>query len=252
MAVRRAAGTRTIAAEPAAHFTPKAYTFLRGLARNNRKEWFEAHRDEYARELRAPLVALVEEMDVRLATIAPEIVGTPKRSIFRIHRDVRFSKDKKPYKTHAACWFYHRDAGHQVGDGAVHGGAGFYFHFSPDEAFCGGGVWMPPRPALAKVREALDEDHETFAALVKAPTFKRRFGALDTEAVLTRMPRGFAETHPAAAWLKYQSFTAGQALTPAQVTSAKLPETLAKAYAALVPWVRWLNRAMGFREASGR
>ncbi|MCU0635573.1 MAG: DUF2461 domain-containing protein [Gemmatimonadaceae bacterium] len=246
---RRAPATT---AEHFTGFTPKAYTFLRGLARNNRKEWFEAHRADYDRELRAPLIALVEEIDVRLATIAPEIVGTPKRSIFRIHRDVRFSKDKKPYKTNAACWFYHRDAGHAVGDGAVHGGAGFYFHFSPDEAFCGGGVWMPPRPALAKLREALDEDHETFTALVKAPAFRRRFGALDTEAVLTRMPRGYADTHPAAAWLKYQSFTAGQALTLAQVTSPKLADTLAKSYTALVPWVRWLNRAMGFREASAR
>jgi uncharacterized protein (TIGR02453 family) len=238
--------------EAVPYFAPRAISLLRGLARHNNKEWFEAHREDYESALRAPMVALVEEMDVRLATIAPEIVGTPKRSMFRIHRDVRFSKDKRPYKTHAACWFYHRDAGHQVGTDAAHGGAGFYFHLSPDEAFCGGGVWMPPRPALNKLREALDEDHESFEAIVKAPTFKRRFGAMETEAKLTRMPRGFADTHPAADWLRYQSFTAGQALTMAQVQSSKLPETLAKSFAAMTPLVRWLNRAMGFREASAR
>jgi uncharacterized protein (TIGR02453 family) len=233
-------------------FPPRAVTFLRGLARQNRKEWFEAHRADYDEAIRAPLLALIEEVDVRLATLAPEIVGSPRRSPFRIHRDVRFSRDKRPYKTHVACWFYHRDAGHQVGDGAVHGGAGFYFHWSPTEAFCGGGVWMPPAPALAKLRTALDADHETFTAIVTDRAFRRRFGALDDEAVLTRMPRGFAESHPAAAWLRYKSFTAGQPLTPAQVASPRLVDTLARSYAALVPFVRWLNRAMGFREASER
>jgi uncharacterized protein (TIGR02453 family) len=243
---------RGAAVEAVPWFTPKATTFLRGLARHNNKEWFEAHRTDYEQAVRAPMTALVEALDVRLATIVPEIVGTPKRSLFRIHRDVRFSKDKRPYKTHAACWFYHRDAGHQVGDAAAHGGAGFYFHFSPDEAFCGGGVWMPPRPALNRLREALDDDHETFEAIVRAPAFRRRFGPLDPEAMLTRMPRGYADTHPAAQWLRYQSFTAGQPLTPAQLTSKQLPATLAKSYAALVPFVRWLNRAMGFRESAVR
>ncbi|MFL5575952.1 MAG: TIGR02453 family protein, partial [Gemmatimonadaceae bacterium] len=92
-------------------FAPASLRFLRGLAANNRKEWFEARRETYEREVRAPLRELVEEMDVRLATVAPEIVGDTKRSLFRIHRDVRFSRDKSPYKTHAACWFFHRAAG---------------------------------------------------------------------------------------------------------------------------------------------
>jgi uncharacterized protein (TIGR02453 family) len=247
MVVRRSAP-----AEAVPYFAPRALTFLRGLARHNNKEWFESHRDDYESALREPMKALVEEMDVRLATIAPEIIGTPKRSMFRIHRDVRFSKDKRPYKTHAACWFYHRDAGHQVGDAAAHGGAGFYFHLAPDEAFCGGGVWMPPRPALNKLREALDEDHETFESIVRAPTFRRRFGALETEAKLTRMPRGFAESHPAADWLRYQSFTAGQPVTVAQLTSPRLADTLAKSFEVMTPFVRWLNRAMGFPKSSGR
>ena len=71
---------------------------------------------------------------------------------------MRFSKDKSPYKTHVACWFFHRDAGHGVGSEAAHGGAGFYFHLAPTGSFCGGGIWMPPRPALARIRQSLVDD----------------------------------------------------------------------------------------------
>jgi uncharacterized protein (TIGR02453 family) len=233
-------------------FTPKAFTFLRGLAKHNRKDWFEAHRDMYEQELKLPLGALIEEMDVHLATIAPEIIGSPKKSAFRIHRDVRFSKDKSPYKTHVACWFFHRDVGTRMQTEAVHGGAGFYLHIKPGECFCGGGIWMPPRPALAKIRQALVDDLEGWEAIVTNRAFLRRFGALDTEGMLTRLPRGYAADHPAGAWLRYQSFTAGAPLTEEEVLSPKLPQTLAKHFAAMTPFVRWLNTALGLPPATGR
>jgi len=233
-------------------FTPKAFTFLRGIANNNRKEWFDAHRGDYEAELKRPLALLIEEVDVHLATIAPEIVGSPKKSAFRIHRDVRFSKDKSPYKTHVACWFFHRDAGHGVGGEAAHGGAGFYFHLAPTGSFCGGGIWMPPRPALARIRQHLVDDVAGFEALVLDKAFKRRFGVLDTEGMLTRLPRGFNADHPAGAWLKYQSFTAGCELSPDEVTSATLPQTLAKQFAAMTPFVRWLNTALGLKPSRTR
>ena len=233
-------------------FTPKAFTFLRGIAKNNRKEWFEEHRADFEREIKRPLALLVEEVDVHLATIAPEIVGSPKKSVFRIHRDVRFSKNKAPYKTHAACWFFHRDAGRGVGTEAAHGGAGFYFHMEPGKSFAGGGIWMPPRSALTKIRQALTDDLEGFEEIVKGRTFRRRFGDLDTDSMLTRLPRGFSADHPAAAWLRYQSFTAFTALTSDEITSPTLPQTLAKQYAAMGPFVRWLNAALGLGVASSR
>jgi uncharacterized protein (TIGR02453 family) len=233
-------------------FTPKAFTFLRGLAKNNRKEWFEEHRAEYEAELKRPLALLIEDVDVQLATIAPEIIGSPKKSAFRIHRDVRFSKNKQPYKTHVACWFFHRDAGHGVGGEAAHGGAGFYFHLAPEGSFCGGGIWMPPRPALAKIRQALVDDVEGFEELVKDRGFKRRFGSLDPEGTLTRLPRGYAADHPAAPWLKFQSFTAGTELKPSDVTSTRLPEVLARHFTAMTPFVRWLNAALGLKAVSAR
>src|SRR6266849_2758721 len=109
-------------------FLAAALTFFRGLARNNAKPWFEAHRTEYERQVREPMRALIEEMDARFRRFAPEMAGDPKRSMFRIYRDIRFSKDKSPYKTHAACWFRHRGADHRVGSEAEGWSAGFYFH----------------------------------------------------------------------------------------------------------------------------
>src|SRR5256886_2502064 len=203
-------------------FTVASLRFLRGLARHNAKPWFEAHRAEYEREVRAPMQELIEEMDVRLARLAPEITGDPKRSMFRIYRDIRFSKDKSPYKTHAACWFRHRDAEARVGSEAEGGGAGFYFHIAPGESFVGAGIWMPPRAILNRLRDAIAEDARAFERIVRDRTFVRRYGGLDDEAMLKRMPRGFPENHPAARWLKYQSFTAGRRLSEGQVTGERL------------------------------
>ncbi|PYO97110.1 MAG: DUF2461 domain-containing protein [Gemmatimonadetes bacterium] len=233
-------------------FTPATFHFFRGLARHNAKPWFEAHRGEYEETVREPMRALIEEMDVRLARFAPEITGDPKRSMFRIYRDIRFSKDKSPYKTHAACWFYHRDADRRVGSEAEGGGAGFYVHVQPGASFVGAGIWMPPRPMLDRLRDAIAEKWKGFDRMVRDAAFKRRFGGLSDEAVLKRMPRGFPETHPAAAWLKYQSFTAGRALGDSRVTSARLPALLETDFARLLPLVRWLNGALGLRTAQRR
>lgn len=232
-------------------FRPAARTFLRGLRRNNNREWFLANRDRYEAEVRAPMAALVEELDVRLAEVAPEIVGDPKRSMFRIHRDVRFSNDKSPYKTNAACWLYHMDAGRGVGGDAAHGGAGFYFDIGPDESWVGGGIWMPPRPTLARLRERIDEDHGSLTRILRAPELKP-FGGLSRESMLTRMPRGYDAEHPAAELLRHQSFTMGRELPDADLLSARLPDLLAREFARLVPLVRWLNGALGLRTLARR
>jgi uncharacterized protein (TIGR02453 family) len=233
-------------------FSPRAFGFFRQLRRHNTREWFATHRDLYEAEVRRPLAALVEDVDVWLSVVAPEILGDPRRSIFRIHRDVRFARDKSPYKTHAACWFYHQDAGRGVGGEAAHGGAGFYFHLSPQECFLGGGIWMPPPPALAKIRAAIAEDPRGFGRLVEPPAFRRRFGRLDEEAMLKRLPRGYAPGHPAERWLRYRSFTCGRELALREVQSPGLARTLARDFARLLPLIRWLNNSLGFRPAASR
>jgi uncharacterized protein (TIGR02453 family) len=250
-----ASGTATVRRQqPAAGFTgfrPQALSFFRQLKRRNTRSWFDAHRAVYEQEVRQPLAALVEELDIALARLAPEIVGDPRRSIFRIHRDVRFAKDKSPYKTHAACWLYHVDAGRGVG-GEAQGGAGFYFQLAPGDSLLGAGIWMPPRATLTRIREALAEAPERFESVVEARGFRRRFGALDDEAMLKRLPRGYADTHPAARWLRYQSFTAGRPLSEREALSPRLASTLARDFAALTPFVRWLNGALGFQSLERR
>ena len=150
-------------------FPPAAFRFLRDLERNDAKAWFEAHRDVYERDVREPMRRLVETLDATLGAIAPEIVGDPKRSMFRIHRDVRFSKNKSPYKTNAGAWLYHRDAGRGVGTVGEGGGAGFYFHLDPTTCFMAGGIWMPARPALLRIRDAIAAQPTALARLTERP-----------------------------------------------------------------------------------
>ena len=233
-------------------FSARTLTFLRGLKAHNEKPWFESHRAQYERDVKAPLRDLVEEMDVRFARFAPEFVGDPKKSVFRIYRDVRFSRDKQPYKTHASCWFFHRDGSRRVGQEAEDGGAGFYFQIAPGNAFIAGGIWMPPRRSLGKIRDAIAEDPGGFVKLARAPALVKRFGGLDDEAKLTRMPRGYPPEHPAGEWLKLQSFTVGRVLTDAQAISGKLPALLEKDYEVMLPMVRWVNGVLGLKAAMRR
>jgi uncharacterized protein (TIGR02453 family) len=238
--------------EPFRGFRPAALTFLRSIKRNNRREWFEENRERYEVDVKRPMQILVEEMDARLGAFAPELVGDPKRSVFRIHRDVRFSKDKSPYKTHVAAWFHHRDAGHTVGTQAVHGGAGLYVHVEPGASMLAGGIWMPPTTALKRLRDEIAEDHESLEAILADRAFRRSFGPLSTEAMLTRTPRGYDPEHPAAELLRRRSFTVSRMLTDDEVLSARLPDTLAKHYERMLPFVRWLNRALGLPAHSRR
>ena len=233
-------------------FAPAALRFFADLKRHNTKPWFDAHKDRYLSEVVAPMRELIEELDVRFARSAPEITGDPRRSMFRIYRDVRFSKDKTPYKTHAACWFWHQDADAKVGERAEFGSAGFYFHLEPGHSQIGAGMWMPPRPALNRIREAIAAKPAAFERLVCEPRFVRRFGGLDAEAVLARVPRGFAPDHPAALWLRHQSFTAGRILSDRDVTSRQLASRLDAEFSRLLPLVRWLNSAIGLKPASRR
>src|SRR5207253_9013572 len=129
---------------------------------------------------------LIEEMDVRLARLAPEIIGDPKRSLFRIYRDIRFSADKSPYKTHAACWFYHRDGSRAVGREAAGGGAGFYFQIAPGDSFVGGGMWMLQRDALRALRAAIARDPKRSTQIAAERRPVRRCGGLAGGAVLRR------------------------------------------------------------------
>ncbi len=227
-------------------FSRGALTFLRGLKRNNEREWFVERKAEFEERLLTPMRLFVEEMDVRLASFGAEISGSPKTSIFRIYRDVRFSKDKSPYKTHMGCWFTHVRAGRGVGSETHGAGAGFYFHLEPGASMVAGGIWMPPRPSLQRIREGIAARHAEFRKMIQAKGFRDRFGTLSDEGQLTRVPRGFDADHPAAPDLRRVSFTASASLADDDVLSPKLPAIVEKDFRRLLPFVRWLNGSLGY------
>ncbi len=161
---------------------------------------------------------------------------------------MRFSKDKSPYKLNAACWFFHQDSGRAVGVGAGPdgGAAGFYVHLAPRECFVGGGLWMPPRPALQRIREALVERSDELERILRRPAFRSAYGELDEERMLTRVPRGFPSDSRAAPWLRHVSFTVTREMTEREMLSRNLPDRLERDFKLLLPFVRWLNHALGF------
>jgi uncharacterized protein (TIGR02453 family) len=148
----------------------------------------------FERELKAPMLAIVGEVNEAMAEFAPEHVRPAQKIMMRIYRDIRFSPNKQPYKTHVSAWW--------VRDGLEKtSGAGFYFHVSPEEVLIAAGVYMPEREQLLAIRRHLAEHHEEFRRLMKAPKLRKLMTENDG-APLTRAPKGFPEDHPAIDLLK--------------------------------------------------
>jgi uncharacterized protein (TIGR02453 family) len=220
----------------APRFTAETLKFLRALKRNNRREWFNAHRDDYDVHVRQPMTAIVERLAHDFRGFAPELVASPKVSIYRIYRDTRFSENKTPYKTHVAAVFPPRGL-------PKHEGAGVYFHVSPEEVWIGGGMYAPQTPQLHAVREHIAANAKKLRSIVESPGFRRRVGKLEGER-LQRVPRGFPKDHPAADYLKYRQFLAGAELPPSVATSPKFYGTLLDVFRQVVPLIRFLNQPL--------
>jgi uncharacterized protein (TIGR02453 family) len=221
-------------------FTPASFTFLHGLKKNNNKPWFEEHRDVYERELRQPMTSLLGAISREFHKLGVPVTASPNVSLFRIYRDIRFSKDKSPYKTHVGLWM-------PIEGGSKETWTGFYFGMEPAakakqmKAFVGGGAHMPPSPELKKIRAKIAGDHKTLERLLKAPAFRSAFPEGLKGESLTRVPTGFAADHPAAEWLKMKSFWAGHDLTDAELRSPELPSVIAKTCKAALPVVQFLR-----------
>jgi uncharacterized protein (TIGR02453 family) len=214
-------------------FPPEALTFLRSLKRNNRRDWFLAHRDDYDTCVRGPMLEIVQRLADDMRAFAPEIVCDPKTAVYRIYRDVRFSPNKAPYKTHIAASFPTRGL-------PKHEGAGLYFHVSPTEVWVGGGMYAPQTAQLQAVREHIAQHVRRLRAIVESPGFRKTVGTLDGER-LQRVPRGFAADHPAAEFLKYRQFLAGCELPPRLATSPKFYGTILNVFRQVTPLARFLN-----------
>jgi uncharacterized protein (TIGR02453 family) len=171
-----------------AHFTPEALKFLRGISRHNDREWFEPRKPIYERELKAPMLALIGEINQSLATVAPGHVRDPAKCMMRIYRDTRFSADKKPYKTHVAAWWS------RAGMEKTSGG-GFYLHINAKEVTIAAGCYMPGPEQLLAIRRHLIEHHAELRALLANRKLRAAMSELEGHR-LARPPRGFAADSP--------------------------------------------------------
>ena len=224
---------------PFAGFTPDAIQFLADLAENNDRAWFGPRKGEYERLLKEPLEALCVALQERFETRGLPLSADPGRSPFRIYRDVRFSKDKSPYKTNVAAAFRWTEGGATMSH--AEGDPGGYFHLAPGEAFVGGGMWHPPAAKLAAFRAAVRDRPAEVRAMLDAPAFAARFGSLSGDR-LKRVPPGFPADHPEAELLKLKDMTFGHRLSDADVFNPRLPDLLADAFTDAVPVMRFLAR----------
>ncbi len=220
----------------APRFSPKALAFLRALKRNNDREWFKARKEQYDTLLRAPMIAVIEQLAHDFQTFAPDLVASPTASLYRIYRDTRFSSDTAPLKTNAAAVFPTRGLGR-------HQGAGLYFEIAPSWVWIGGGLYAPDTAQLHAVREHIAAHHTRLRAIVESPAFTRTIGRLEGDA-LQRVPRGFAADHPAAAFLKHKQFLAGRELPAAFAYSPKFYSELVRTFRVIAPLIAFLNRPL--------
>jgi uncharacterized protein (TIGR02453 family) len=217
-------------------FTPKALSFLRALKRHNDREWFRARKEQYDLLLRAPMIDLIGRLAEDFQTIAPDLVATPKVSLYRIYRDTRFSDNKAPLKTHIAAVFPRRGL-------AKHQGAGLYLEVTPGWVWVGGGMYAPETSQIHAVREHIAANWRRLRTIVESPGFKRSVGALSGEQ-LQRVPRGFPKDHQAGEYLKYRQFLAGREFPAAFATSPKFYHGVIGVFRQVAPLIAFLNEPL--------
>ncbi len=170
------------------YFSEAGLEFLRRLRRNNRREWFEARKPEFERELKLPMLAVIEVVNRAMEDFAPAHLRPPQKCMMRIYRDIRFSSDKRPYKTHVSAW-WSREGLEKTS------GGGYYMHVSPEEVVIAAGVYMPEREQLFAIRQYLMVHHAEVRRLLAAPKLRRAMKS-SNGMPLTRAPKGFPKEHP--------------------------------------------------------
>lgn len=207
--------------------------FLRSLKRNNRREWFQPRKEIFEAQVKAPMVELVEAINAELANFAPDHINDPKKAIYRIYRDTRFSSDKTPYKTHIAAVFPRRGL-------ERHSSAGFYFHISTESVGIAAGAYMPGPEELLGVRTWLTENHEVFRKAARGP--EKLMGKLEGSS-LSRSPKGFDPQHPAADLVRRKQWVYWKELDLKLAETPRLLPELVKRFRACAPVIGMLNAA---------
>jgi uncharacterized protein (TIGR02453 family) len=221
------------AAPPQPYFSPEAIDFLRKLMRNNRREWFEARRDVYERELKQPMLALIERVMHGMTKYAPDHLRPPQKCLLRIYRDTRFSADKTPYKTNVAAWWTRNGL-------EKTSGGGYYLHITPTDLVLAAGVYMPPKEQLYAIRRHLLEHHSEFRRLIENKKLRAKMSLHDPQS-LTRPPKGFPPEHPATEWIKWRQWGVIATLPASEALNPKLPATVEHYFRLAAPLVDFLN-----------
>ncbi|MCO5292285.1 MAG: DUF2461 domain-containing protein [Chitinophagaceae bacterium] len=212
--------------------------FLTQLRTNNNKTWFDAHRQEY-QNARADFANFVDNIITEVSKKDHSIQHLKSKDcMFRINRDIRFSKNKEPYKTNFGAFL--------AAGGKKSPLAGYYFHLEPGLSFAGGGLWMPAAEPLQKVRQEIDYNLFDFKKIIKNKTFKEIYGELTAEngQKLTRVPKGYEADNPAAEYLKFKSFVVMKGISDAELTSENLTKNILKAFYTLQPLIYFLNEGI--------
>ncbi len=236
---------------PTPYFSADLFTFLRALARHNSREWFQANKPRYESQVRAPCLRLIADMATPLQALSPQLTAVARPvggSLFRIHRDTRFSADKRPYKTHAGIYFAHAaaraSARGDAGSAAMGrlDAPGLYLHIEPGACFIGGGIWHPQPPTLKRIRDYMLSNPVSWKQATRAPAFVKVF-TLGGEA-LARPPRGYDPAHELIDDLRRKDFIASAPLAEADLLRPDLVAHLSGHYARLVPLLDWLCGAL--------
>lgn len=221
------------------YFSQHTFGFLRGLARNNEREWFHAHKPDYETHVREPFLRLLTDLQPDLAAISPHFRSDPKLvggSLFRIHRDTRFSHNKAPYKGWQSARLFH-ERFRQVP------APSWYLHVEPGECFVAAGIWHPEPPALRQIRQFIVDNPASWKNAAHSAAFKRRFHLSETE-MLTRPPRGFPADFEYSDDLRRKNFIAIRMLDPEVVTGPRLRQTLARDLQGTAPLMDYLCAAL--------
>ncbi len=222
---------------PFIRFPKEGIDFLRKLKRNNNRAWFEKHKADYESDVKLPMQSLISSLQPYFDSFAPEFDINPKRSLFRIYRDIRFSKDKTPYKTHVAAHFVLRGKPKGIE------GSGYYLHIEPGSVFLGGGIYMPDGDQLKKIRGVIAGQPKAFLSIVNNKAFAKRFKKIDGDK-LQRVPRGIEPNHPMAEWLKLKQFFVGVEWKEEKCLKSQFVKDVAKVFEEAAPLVAFLNDAM--------
>lgn len=210
--------------------------FLADLEQNNDREWFDANKAVYQEKLKAPLEEFCAAVGAQMASFAPDYMTEPKRALFRIYRDTRFSNNKTPYKTAQGALFFRAELGKNEA-------AGFYFEVSPKYLGVAAGLYMPNPDYLRAVRAQIMESSEKFQKLVTAKPLVRVFGGLQGDK-LSRPPKGYCSEHPAIEWIKFKQWYYWAELDPALATSPAGVKEVVSRFKLAAPVVEFLNEPL--------